>query len=412
MRRQIRSIIGIGCLAFAAFFAAQSAAAEAVLDTQAVLAEINKQYDSVTDFTAQFSQDTFMQDSAVHIEGTIYYKAPGRFRGEFDVKTAGYAARNTTVYDGSTLWQEERSADGQDVNVAKSAVDASSPQGQIMLQQFNPRSQLQYILEQYDILGVKEENIAGRPVRILEMALNPETKERMLQLVTAHGEDTSRIPEKLVFYWDKQGGFCAKIDTLSKKNEVLSNIVYRSVKVNSGLADERFSYTPAEGTEVMDMSQALTAENAAPETEGAQNPMVGKPAPQFSLADFQGKKYDSAGLKGKVAVIDFWEHWCPPCAKELPLIEELYQEYLADEDVRVLTITQDKEKAVEFIDENGYTFPVLIDEDSTVTQGFGVDSIPRVFVIDREGKIAAVYIGYHPDIKDVLTKDIERLKQE
>jgi len=76
-----------------------------------------------------------------------------------------------------------------------------------------------------------------------------------------------------------------------------------------------------------------------------------------------------------------------------------------------LTITQGKkDKVMEFVEEHGFAFPVLIDGKGKVSHGFGVDAIPRVFVINKDGKIAAVYSGYREDIEEVLLQDIERLR--
>ncbi|MBI4846610.1 MAG: TlpA family protein disulfide reductase [Candidatus Omnitrophica bacterium] len=78
----------------------------------------------------------------------------------------------------------------------------------------------------------------------------------------------------------------------------------------------------------------------------------------------------------------------------------------------MLTITNEQEESKNIVEENGYSFPVLIDADGSVSGSFGVSTIPRIFVIDQQGKIAAVYIGFHEDIKDILAKDIARLRGE
>ena len=67
---------------------------------------------------------------------------------------------------------------------------------------------------------------------------------------------------------------------------------------------------------------------------------------------------------------------------------------------------------MEVIEQNGYTFPVIVDEQGTLAGQLKVKSIPRTFVVDRNRKIAAVYIGYHLDMLDVLTKQINRLRPE
>jgi len=110
----------------------------------------------------------------------------------------------------------------------------------------------------------------------------------------------------------------------------------------------------------------------------------------FTLKDLDGKSWTLSSLKGKVVVVNFWATWCPPCRKEMPDLEILSKRF-KDKGLVVLAISDEEAvKTVKpFIDKNGYTFPILIDTGRTVNDKYKVDGIPKTFIYDRKGKLAA-----------------------
>lgn len=136
------------------------------------------------------------------------------------------------------------------------------------------------------------------------------------------------------------------------------------------------------------------------------------PAIDFTLTDQYGNEHTLSDYKGKVVFLNFWATWCPPCKEEMPHIEELYQEYnLNEEDVVFLGVTnpksdsypnnQDgtKEEIMNFLQENGYTFPTVFDESGELFQAYYISAFPTTFMIDKNGNVA----GYVPGM---MTKDI------
>jgi len=109
----------------------------------------------------------------------------------------------------------------------------------------------------------------------------------------------------------------------------------------------------------------------------------------FTLADLQGKSWHLRDLQGKVVLVNFWATWCPPCRKEMPDLQALYDKY-KDQGLVVLAISDEMAaKVVPFIAEKKIGYPVLLDPGRKVTELFQVEGIPKSFVYDRDGKMVA-----------------------
>jgi peroxiredoxin len=109
----------------------------------------------------------------------------------------------------------------------------------------------------------------------------------------------------------------------------------------------------------------------------------------FTLKDLSGKAWTFSELRGKVVLVNFWATWCPPCRKEMPDLEALYERFGA-KGLVVLGISDEEAAKVEpFIRDRKVSFPVLLDPDRKVNETFVVEGIPKSFVYDREGKLAA-----------------------
>jgi peroxiredoxin len=110
---------------------------------------------------------------------------------------------------------------------------------------------------------------------------------------------------------------------------------------------------------------------------------------EFALRDLSGKTWTLSELRGKVVLVNFWATWCPPCRKEMPDLETLYQRFESKGFV-VLGISDEEAAKVEpFIRERKVSFPVLLDPGRKANEMFVVEGIPKSFVYDREGKLVA-----------------------
>ncbi len=118
-------------------------------------------------------------------------------------------------------------------------------------------------------------------------------------------------------------------------------------------------------------------------------------APDFALKDADGKTVHLSDYRGKVVLLDFWATWCGPCRIEVPWFTEL-QRQNKDKGFEVLGVAMDDEgwQAVKpFVAELKINYRVVIGNDDTARSYGGVDALPTTFLIDREGKIAAIHIG-------------------
>lgn len=113
----------------------------------------------------------------------------------------------------------------------------------------------------------------------------------------------------------------------------------------------------------------------------------------FTVYDEAGESYKLSEFEGKPVVLNFWASWCGPCKSEMPDFQEAYQRYGEDIHFLIVNMTdgyqETMEKALTFISENGYNFPVYYDTDMEAAKAYRVYSIPTTYFIDKDGYIIA-----------------------
>jgi len=121
--------------------------------------------------------------------------------------------------------------------------------------------------------------------------------------------------------------------------------------------------------------------------------MVGKPAPDFTLKDLNGKDVKLADLKGSVIVLDYWATWCPPCVAAMPGLNELAGE-MKEQGVKVVAMNADEEKdlVAGFINSRKLNhLIVLLDPESKVGEQYKANELlPTTMVIGKDGTIRKV----------------------
>lgn len=124
------------------------------------------------------------------------------------------------------------------------------------------------------------------------------------------------------------------------------------------------------------------------------SPLIGRPAPAFTVPLFDGGELSLADLRGKVVFLNFWASWCPPCRAEARMLEASWREHEGQDVVFLGIDIQDREDAArEFLREFGITYTNGIDTGSRVAISYGVWGIPETFFLDATGRITYKHVG-------------------
>lgn len=132
-------------------------------------------------------------------------------------------------------------------------------------------------------------------------------------------------------------------------------------------------------------------------------------APAFTLEMTSGETITPEMLRGKVVLVNFWATWCPPCREEFKRVQSDIVERYADRDFIFLPISrgEERQKVVDFLAENGYTFPVGLDTDQSIFKLFAKEYIPRNYLINRFGVVVEATVGYEPEEFDAFLQKID-----
>lgn len=128
--------------------------------------------------------------------------------------------------------------------------------------------------------------------------------------------------------------------------------------------------------------------------QNASQPQSG-PAPDFHLKLFDGSDFWLSDYRGRVVLINFWASWCPPCREEAPELQALYADY-QDEGfviVGVNMLESSQEKAIDFIEDFGITYPNGEDKGQWIANLYHIQGPPESFLIDRDGSIRRFILG-------------------
>lgn len=143
---------------------------------------------------------------------------------------------------------------------------------------------------------------------------------------------------------------------------------------------------------------------------GRTSALMGKPAPDFTYATFDGKRLDLASLRGKPVMVNFWGSWCVPCKDEAPVLRQTWAKYQAT-DVQFVgvAIWDQGDAAKAFAQSEGATWINGMDNDGKIAIDFGVYGVPESFFISRQGVLVDRFVG--PFVGDTGTARLEQYLQ-
>ncbi len=134
---------------------------------------------------------------------------------------------------------------------------------------------------------------------------------------------------------------------------------------------------------------------------------IGDEAPNFILKDMNGVEFQLSNYKGRGVFLNFWGTYCGPCEKEMPYMNNVFEEYQADGvEILAINIGEAELRVNSFIDKYGLNFPVLYDDGGTVTSLYSFIPLPTTFLIDENGKIVDIISGAlsEEDIRESMDK--------
>ena len=143
----------------------------------------------------------------------------------------------------------------------------------------------------------------------------------------------------------------------------------------------------------------------------ASSPAVGSVAPDFTAYNYvTGEKTRLSEQHGKVIILTFWATWCAPCREELPNLEGI-QEHVGKDQLVVLAVNyRDSDSTISYLRKNAkkaaWKISMLLDPNGGIAVKYGIDSIPHLFLIGRDGNIAAVHSGFGDGSIDTMLPEI------
>ena len=162
-----------------------------------------------------------------------------------------------------------------------------------------------------------------------------------------------------------------------------------SADLAAGTTAQQEPAAPQDGT----ASGGAQEDASGAQEESGEIPVI--PAPDFTLTDQYGEPHTLSDYQGQTVFLNFWATWCGPCKMEMPDIQALYEDW--DEnagDLVVLGVAGpgigregSAEDIAAFLEENGYTYPVVMDDTGTLFYQYGISAYPTTFMIDPEGNV-------------------------
>ena len=233
-----------------------------------------------------------------------------------------------------------------------------------------------------------------------------EVGDTPVECLVVEVELDERDPEekRMRTYWiDSQRNLVLKVVQLDKLSGEAANAVeteitttFRKADIDPPIPEGTFAFVPPE--DAREVTAFRTSRSSGIE--------IGSEAADFRLKDLEGREIQLKSLRGNVVLLNFWATWCGPCRLEMPVIENLHQQFHG-KGLRVFGVNDEEINTIrEYVAEHEYSFPTLVDTDQQAMNLYRIRGIPTMVVIDREGKIVQYRLGLsrESDLRSWLKK--------
>jgi len=275
----------------------------------------------------------------------------------------------------------------------------------------NPMDTLEAYDQSYDLEFAGRETLDGEEVYVVGGSLNQTMRDsmakmnEMIQDATAGAGnglgmdlDFVSMMDSVRLHLSVADGFPRKTAILTASGTPFMEVRYANVRLNEPLDDSIFEYEAPEGVEVMDLS-GMDLDSVAAGGSGADSGynsllQVNDAAPLFEAPTVSGELLSLETYRGEAVLIDFWATWCGPCIAALPDLIETYTEF-GPKGLNVIGVSLDNSRTdvEQFLARRpAVTWPQVFDGqgwNSEVAALYGVDAIPFVLLIGRDGKVVA-----------------------
>jgi peroxiredoxin len=203
----------------------------------------------------------------------------------------------------------------------------------------------------------------------------------------------------------QEGSQVPSILSRVKTQAVEKNVFVRVEVLPSDLEEFESQFMPPSASSSVGQPKKVTA---------ASDPLIGKKAPGISTKNLKGEDFKLSDHKGKVIVLDFWATWCGPCVRALPELQKATSSFNKKE-VALLAVNQGESKKVisKFLKKKQLkALSVIMDESRKIGGDYKVKGIPKTVIIDQNGVIRYVHVGFSPEIGNRLKGEIQNLLSE
>ncbi|HEU5168738.1 MAG TPA: TlpA disulfide reductase family protein [Chitinophagaceae bacterium] len=142
--------------------------------------------------------------------------------------------------------------------------------------------------------------------------------------------------------------------------------------------------------------------------EAFKNSLLNKPVKSFRLTDLNGRKWNSKELSGKTVIINFWFTACKPCIQEMIYLNKLVEENKDSSVVFIAPAPENETQIKKFLKKYAFEYNIIPSSTDFIS-AMNIENFPTHLVIDKEGIIRQVFIGYADDIKEKLQSEINKL---